>query len=464
MPLGAQKNSPNASNAARYQKRFGLGLDRSSTDYSIDNDYEDLFVNSNTAPTFDIAGQGAVVGSDGNLYQKFGGEVLNPMKKTQVFQLATNGSLGTQSFWIADQTYLIWGITEVHKTAGTDAGAVTAVVTIDSSGVAPGAGTSVMNNTYNLKGTANTNQFATFATTPAAGLTQQSTNGLNATPIIIQAGQRLSFVTTGTLTTLAGVCLVVTMTPQGHAPQAVYYANVNGDIATTQFYVAPRPMVVTGAWLVWKTNFASSATIDCTIDGSTSAPGAGTSILSAAITADGTGQLPNVPTSIPLSGTAANLLLPVGSRLSIKFSATTNGVGVVLVITFSPVVLEKHLSHWIQPNSEQAVAQNFFVADRAYELVDMAEVHSTAAGGAQVLKITIDRGTTAPGGGTAVDSTGFNLNSTAQTVQYGDSSNQAVTGIRSNRILGVGDRLGTNYSGAAQSGVGVLVTAVLKPC
>lgn len=463
MPLGATKNAPTANSAARWVKRIGLALDRSATDYSMDVDYEDLFANSNGAPTYDIAGQGAQLGSDGNVYQKFGGETMNPMKKTITFNLATNGSLGTVPFFQADQTYLLWGVTEIHGTAATTAGTVTAQVTIDQSGAVPGSGVSVMSSTFNLKGVAATLQTATMATTPAAGLTQQSTNGIAATPIIIQQGQRLTFVpSTVTLTSLAAVQLTITVTPQGNAPMATYFAGVNGDQGTTTFYVAPRPMVIQAVWLSFGTAFAAAVTVDVTHETGTTASGSGSSILSAAVAADGTGQAINVPTSLTLTATASRLTMAPGDRLSIKPSATTTGANVILTVIFSPLVNEKQITWYCLPNAQQATAQYIFTADRPYEVVDAAEVHGTAAGGAQVMTITIDRTTGAPGSGTSVDSTGFNLNSTAATTQFGDSGNAALSGIRSNRLLGIGDRLGIHFSGAAQASANVCATVVLK--
>ena len=85
-------------------------------------------------------------------------------------------------------------ISEVHSTAGTDGGTVTLAVTKDTGTDAPGAGTTVMTGTINLKGTANTVQNATVVTTAVATLA---------------AGNRLATKVTGTATALAGMATSV---------------------------------------------------------------------------------------------------------------------------------------------------------------------------------------------------------------------------------------------------------------
>lgn len=100
-----------------------------------------------------------------------------------------SGTLATAAFFVAPAACKITSIVEVHATAGNDAGAVSCVVTKDTGTAAPGAGTSVMTNTFDLKGTANTAQVATLAA---------------ANTITLARGDRLAIKLTGTPTTLAG--------------------------------------------------------------------------------------------------------------------------------------------------------------------------------------------------------------------------------------------------------------------
>lgn len=100
----------------------------------------------------------------------------------------------------------------------------------------------------------------------------------------------------------------------------------------------------------------------------------------------------------------------------------------------------------------------FFVATRAMKVKFISEVHAAAAGGASVLQVTKDTGTAVPGAGTALLSTAFNLNATANTVQVG-----SLVGTAGVVDLVAGNRLAVDYQQAVQSTAGVAVTACLAP-
>jgi hypothetical protein len=110
-----------------------------------------------------------------------------------------NAVLADEAFFIADRAYEVVGISEVHATAGSDAGAVNLQVTKDTGTNAPGAGTDLLTNNanagFNMKGTANTVQNGTLVAT-------QATKRL-------AAGDRLSIDYAGVLTALAGVVVTV---------------------------------------------------------------------------------------------------------------------------------------------------------------------------------------------------------------------------------------------------------------
>lgn len=109
-------------------------------------------------------------------------------------------------------------------------------------------------------------------------------------------------------------------------------------------------------------------------------------------------------------------------------------------------------------NSDSA----FFVAPRPVRVVAISEVHAVAAGGASVVQVVKDTGTTAPGAGTDLltntTNTGFDLAATANTVQVGTLV--ATAGVTS---LAAGDRLSVDYAQAVQSTVGVVITVCLAP-
>ena len=101
-------------------------------------------------------------------------------------------------FFTATRPCYIKAITESHTTAGADAGAVSLEVERLTGTTAPGSGTSLQSAVFDLKGTANTTQYAGLRT----GSTLIAQTGLN-------MGDRLALKKTGTLTSLEGVQVTV---------------------------------------------------------------------------------------------------------------------------------------------------------------------------------------------------------------------------------------------------------------
>lgn len=116
---------------------------------------------------------------------------------TVTYRQNANASLADEAFFIADRAYEVVAVREVHSAAGTDGGAVTLQVTKDDGTDAPGAGDDLLSAGINLKGTANTVQAGTLVAT-------QATKRL-------AIGDRLAVDFAGTLTTLAGVVVTVTL-------------------------------------------------------------------------------------------------------------------------------------------------------------------------------------------------------------------------------------------------------------
>lgn len=108
--------------------------------------------------------------------------------------------------------------------------------------------------------------------------------------------------------------------------------------------------------------------------------------------------------------------------------------------------------------------QAFFIADRAYIVKAISEVHSVAGNdaGAVNLQVTKDTGTNAPGAGTDLltdnSNAGFNLKGTANTVQNGTLVTTAAT-----VTLAAGDRLAVDFAGTLTTLAGVVVTVLLEP-
>lgn len=100
-------------------------------------------------------------------------------------------------FWTAPFPCYVVGFTETHKTAGSDAGAVTLQLEKLNSGEALDAGDTLLSTALSLKTTANTPQEGTLVTTIA---TRQ-----------LATGDRLALKDAGTLTAVAHVVCVVTV-------------------------------------------------------------------------------------------------------------------------------------------------------------------------------------------------------------------------------------------------------------
>jgi len=335
-------------------------------------------------------------------------------------------------------------------------------LTRESSTQAPGAGTTLLSNTFNLKGTANALQTATLAYNYRRR--KAGTRPLQSVSMI--ANDRLSLKITGVVTSaaLAGLTLTLYATPGTTYPFVHKSIYLNANIATQYIYLANNQRTITGVSFVWATKASGSGTItmDITKESSTMAPGAGTSILAAAVSVN-SATTANTVTSPALSGTASVLSLAAGDRLSLKTSGTLTGLaGLYMIVTFAPT-FERYVDITLSsgPNGLQA-DQAIWIADRAYEVSDMSEVHGTAAGAALKGLLTKDTGTTAPGAGTALqtDNTnaGFDLNGTANTVQVGTLST-----LRA-RTIAPGDRIGWKHSAAIGASLAnVCATLTLRP-
>lgn len=102
-----------------------------------------------------------------------------------------NASSVDQVNFVATRAYRVKAITGRPTVAGTDVGAVTAVIKKAASGTAITAGTALHSGTYNLKGTADTIQSLTLSTTDS--------------DLLIPAGTCIGIDFTGTLTSATGV-------------------------------------------------------------------------------------------------------------------------------------------------------------------------------------------------------------------------------------------------------------------
>jgi hypothetical protein len=149
--------------------------------------------------------------------------------------------------------------------------------------------------------------------------------------------------------------------------------------------------------------------------------------------------------------TADTVTIPTGKTLAVASADKLTVGGGIL-----PQVIEVS---YVGQTTEAATDRAFFIANRAYQVTAIRQVHGVAAGGASTLQVTKDTGTTAPGAGTdLLQSTGFNLNATANTVQTG-----TLTATTADLQLAAGDRLSLDFANTIQSTAGLVVTVSLKP-
>lgn len=116
------------------------------------------------------------------------------------YSLLANTNQGTTSFFIADRDYEVVDTSLIWGTAGSDGGTVTGDFQIDKGTTAPGSGTSVTTGALSVKTTAATATVIPISTSRRVKLMSQ--------------GDRLTFVTAGTLTALAGVTGSVSLLPR----------------------------------------------------------------------------------------------------------------------------------------------------------------------------------------------------------------------------------------------------------
>lgn len=100
-----------------------------------------------------------------------------------------------KQFFIADRPYDVIGYSEVHRVAGSNAGAVTLNLEKLPSGTAPGSGSTLLFTAVSLKATANIPQFPVLTATKAN--------------LSLTKGDSLAHLIAGTLTDLENVCTTV---------------------------------------------------------------------------------------------------------------------------------------------------------------------------------------------------------------------------------------------------------------
>lgn len=116
------------------------------------------------------------------------------------------------------------------------------------------------------------------------------------------------------------------------------------------------------------------------------------------------------------------------------------------------------------PGTGMLVDQSFFIADRAYLVTAITEVHAVAGDDTDPvnLQVTKDTTTDAPGAGTNLltnnTDAGFDLKGTANTVQNGTLT-ETVASLQ----LAAGNRLSVDFAGVLTTLAGIQLTVALQP-
>lgn len=425
-----------AANLARY-KFWATGAGRNSSYASYDKGPDVL--NNSFLSTLNPAGDSEIplIGLDSaGRYQQFG-QFTNVQRAPIVCQIQPQASILTGTpFYVNNSTDTldIVRIDCIFKTANGAAltGYITkeaAVATATKSG-APGTGALSMTGTFDLNATANTLQTGVLAG-------KRLTAGITLAP-----GEQLSLVLSTTTTSLAGLEIMVWARPFLGYNVANLYLLANAAIATKTFFLNIIPgRTITGISARWSVagSDAGAVTGDITKDTGTSAPGAGTSVLSATFSLKGTANTTIFPT---LSGTAANLLMASGDRLAFKLTGTPTALAGLVITVFFDSGLGQTITIPATSFLNQGVDFTAFIAERYVQIDDAWFTWSAVGGGGSTVTITADRGTTAPGAGTAMLTAAIDTTATANTPVEG-----TVTTNKPVLILAPGDRLGVHFAG-----------------
>lgn len=423
-----------------------------------------IICNGEVLPTINSAGTAPIP----TLGMSQGGYAYLPIGMPVAYRCLSNAELGNTRFFISDSYYRVAAIRFIYKTAGTSS-SIAIQVTKDpitaTTSTTPGSGTPLLSVPFDGVNTvANTQVSGTLIAAGSAGL-------------FLAPGDSLSVLFTGTLTTIAGVLIEVDLvntcqsylggkpayqpplqTPIGTTQVsnvAQYYVKSNSEVASQVIFAANRDVNIVAIYATIDTAFGAGITLDITKDTGTQAPGAGSSVLAAAMDATQSAKL-----LVPgLNLTANRLLVQAGSRLSVKYSATTTGAGVCITVVFAPLYDRLEITIPLGNAAADKLAQFFFTAFRYYEVIDASCGFPAAAGSASKVAVTIDSVLNAPGTGLVIqtDNTnaGFDANATANTIQV------ATLATLRNRLLSPGDRLSLLPSGAALPN-GLYVTVSLR--
>lgn len=421
-------------------------------DYGIKNNVPLLWKNQGGVPG---DGSGSIealnVDLDDNVV--LGKEIIKPDRLTLQFHIEPNGSIADQVLWISDGVYKVEAIYEVHKTKDTASPAVTGTIRKSADGITMANGIALCT-ALSLETDDDTVQAATLST---------ATHHDGSSVLNLAENDRIS-ITYDEVTDFAGMCITLVLSPAHRSESVTFSVVANGVLADRTFFCATRRMKITAMKYSHATaGSASGVNVQITKDTTTNAPGAGTNLLQNDSDAGfDCEETADTVQDGDLTATAAELHMLAGDYLSVDFSGTLTALaGVVITVFFEPIMDRKEVTFFCPSDGAAIVEQNFFIADRNYEIIAAIAVWDVASGGATNMQVTLDTGTDAPGAGTDLLSNdgnaGFQSDGTARTPEVA-----TFVDAREN-FLYQGERLSLDPNGTMTSLVGLVITVSLKP-
>src|SRR5436190_3292233 len=166
-----------------------------------------------------------------------------------------------------------------------------------------------------------------------------------------------------------------------------------------------------------------------------------------------------------LNGSAIGAGTVAAARLPTALNSITMATGKTLALTDadsltvgSVIVPQAVTVNLCCLGAASASGDAVFVANRAYQVVAVRATWSHVGGSSAAATLEKLTGTTAPGSGTVILTSAFDLTTTANTVGTG-----TLSGTVGNLQLAAGDRLGVKLSGTLTALTGLNITVNLKP-
>lgn len=114
---------------------------------------------------------------------------------------------------------------------------------------------------------------------------------------------------------------------------------------------------------------------------------------------------------------------------------------------------------YVAPSNGDVIDSHFFIADRAYTVTRVDEIHTTVCSdpGAVTLQARKTTGVQAPASGVALTTATFSLKGTVETVLNG-----TLTATAADLDLAVGNRLSADITGVTAACAGIVMTVTMK--